>query len=130
MTSTNHLRLILDVKLSFAPHIKEKISKAMKGVAILKLLSKFVSREILSFCYKMYVRPHLDYGDIIYHNSRSYLMNMIEQLQYKSALVVTGCWQGTSRFKLYDELGWESLADRRWYRRLVLFFENNQQLYS
>ena len=111
------------------PTLKKR-SKAMKGVAILKLLSKFVSREILSFCYKMYVRPHLDYGDIIYHNSRSYLMNMIEQLQYKSALVVTGCWQGTSRFKLYDELGWEYLADRRWYRRLVLFFENNQQLYS
>ena len=33
--------------------------------------------------YKMYVRPHLDYGDVIYHNSRSYLMALIEQVQYK-----------------------------------------------
>ena len=78
--------------------------------------------------FKMYVRPHLDYGDIIYHNTRSYLMTLIEQLQYKAALVVSGCWQGTSRLKLYDELGWESLADRRWCRRLVFFYKiiNNQ----
>ena len=32
-------------------------------------------------------------------------------------------WQGTSRTKLYDELGWESLSDRRWVRRLTLFYK-------
>ena len=127
-TSTKHLGLILDENLSFDAHIKEKISKAMKGISILKYLSKYVCRDVLNMCFKMYVRPHLDYGDIIYHNSRSYLMTLIEQLQYKAALVVSGCWQGTSRLKLYDELGWESLADRRWCRRLVLFYKiiNNQ----
>ena len=26
---------------------------------------------------------------------------------------VTGCWKGSSRDRLYDELGWESLSDRR-----------------
>ena len=50
-------------------------------------------------------------------------MELIEQVQYKAALVVTGCWQGTSRIKLYDELGWESLSDRRWFRRLVYFYK-------
>ena len=33
------------------------------------------------------------------------------------------CWQGTSRKKLYDELGWESLSDRRWGRRLTLYYK-------
>ena len=46
-----------------------------------------------------------------------------EQVQYKAALVVSGCWQGTSRVKLYDELGWESLADRRWGRRMTLYYK-------
>ena len=50
-------------------------------------------------------------------------MNLIEQVQYKAALIVTGCWQGTSRVKLYDELGWESLADRRWGRRMTLYYK-------
>ena len=33
---------------------------------------------------------------------------------FKDALAVTGAWQGSNRSKLYDELGWESLSNRRW----------------
>ncbi len=46
----------------------------------------------------------------------------IESIQYKAALAITGAIQGTSREKLYQELGLESLCDRRRYRRLVYFF--------
>ena len=48
-------------------------------------------------------------------------MKLIGRVQYKAALIVSGCWQGTSREKLHDELGWESLTDRRWARRLTMF---------
>jgi len=41
-------------------------------------------------------------------------MKMVERIQYLSALALTGTWQGSSRrSKLYDELGWETLSDRR-----------------
>ena len=50
-------------------------------------------------------------------------MDLLEQVQYKAALVVSGCWQGTSRVKVYSELGWESLSDRRWFRRLTCFYK-------
>ena len=46
----------------------------------------------------------------------------LEQVQYSVALAVTGTWRGTSRQKLYEELGWETLYHRRWYRRLTHFF--------
>ena len=85
----------------------------MKGIALLKSLSKFLSKDILNMPYILYVCPHLDYGDIIYHNQRMYMMNLIEKVQYKAGLVASGCWQGTSQDKLYNELGWESLSDRR-----------------
>ena len=71
----------------------------------------------------MHVLSHLDYGDVIYHNSRTDLMDLIERVQYKAVLIVSGCWQGTSRTKLYDELGWECLSDRRWVRRLTIFYK-------
>ena len=48
---------------------------------------------------------------------------LVERVQYKAALIVSGCWQGTSRKRLNDELGWESLSDRRWLRRLTLFYK-------
>ena len=51
----------------------------------------------------------------------NYLMEMAEKVQYQAALAVTGAWQGSDRVKLYEELGWESLTDRRLYRRILQF---------
>ena len=120
---TKHLGVFLDSRLNFSKHIKEAIIKAKKGISLLKYLSKYVSRNVLDTCYKLYVQPHLDYGDVIYHNQRADLMNLIEQVQYKAALIVSGCWQVTCRLKLYDELGWESLSERRWARRMTMFYK-------
>ena len=44
--------------------------------------------------------------------------NKIEFIQYISALVIIGAIRRTSREKLYEELGFESLKDRRWLRQL------------
>ena len=50
-------------------------------------------------------------------------MEKLESVQYFAALAVTGTWKSTSRDKLYDQLGWESLNLRRWSRRLILFYK-------
>ena len=82
----------------------------------------------------MHIRPHLDYCDFIYHipsktreidvfdssHTLNYQIYAIESTQYKAALAVSGAWKGTSRTKIYDELGWETLDHRRMYRRLTL----------
>ena len=87
---------VINSNLIADKHIKEQ---AMKGVSLLNFLCKYVDRNVLDLSYKMYVRPHLDYGDIIFHNQRMDLMELIERVQYKAALIVSGCWQGTSRKK-------------------------------
>ena len=103
------------------------------------MLSKYLPRNALCQVYKSYVRSHLDYGDVIYHNPsktndlfcRSYLpcwMEKLESVQYTAALAITGAWRGTSRAKLYNELGWESLDSRRWCRRLTLFYKITNNL--
>ena len=38
-----------------------------------------------------------------------------------ASLAITDCFCGTSRDKLYSELGLESIVDRRFYRRLIAF---------
>ena len=121
-----HLGRILDSKLNFQSHIREVIVKARRGIGMIRYLSKYVSREVLDVIYKLHVRPHLDYGDIIYHKfdpeMRFTFTQRIEQTQYLAALAVTGTWRGTNRQRLFNELGWESLYHRRWYRRLCHFF--------
>ena len=101
-------------KYKFSKHMKVKITIAMTGIALLKSLSKFVSKDLLNMSYKL---------NVCLHNQRMYMMNLIEKIQYKVGLVVSGCWQGTSQDKLYNELGWESVSDRHWYRRLYLFYK-------
>ena len=82
--------------------------------------------------FKLYVRPHLDYGDVVYYipNSICFLvivltnqMEKLESVKYSAALAANGAWKGTSREKLHSELGWESLNLRRWSRRITLFYK-------
>ena len=47
----------------------------------------------------------------------------LESIQYNAGLLVTGAWKGTSREKLYNELGWESLSNRRWLKQMCLFYK-------
>ena len=121
-----HLGLILDSKLNFQSHIRESIMKARRGIGIIRHLSRYVARDVLDQVYKLHVRPHLDYGDIIYHrfdpNISLDMTKKLEQTQYSAALAVTSAWRGTNRQRLYEELGWEKLYDRRWYRRLCHFY--------
>ena len=95
---------------------------------MLRFLSRFVGRKVLDQIYKMFVRPHLDYGDIIYHDQVKDSMEIYEAIQYKAGLIVSGSWKGTNRAKLYKELGWESLSDRRHIRRLMLYYKINANL--
>ena len=68
--------------------------------------------------YKLYVRPHLDYGDLIYRRDdpemNSSLTKRLESVQYSAALAVAGAWKGTSYDKLLDKLGWKYLYHRQW----------------
>ena len=125
-----HLGLILDSGLSFKKHIDEKIIKAKKNIGIIKHLSKFLPMKTLDQMYKALVRSHLDYCDIIYHIPPSInpppqlptfnsVMDKLERVQYQAALAVTGAWQGSNSSKLIEELGWESLSDRRVCRRVL-----------
>ena len=78
--------------------------------------------------YKTLVRSHFDYCDIIYHipsknGSLNPLMEEIEKVQYQAGLAITGAWQKSNRNTLYENLGWESLSDRRLTRRVLKLFK-------
>ena len=89
--------------------------------------------------YKALLRPHLDYCDIVYHKpaqqnppplgiTLNSLMEKVESIQYQAAIAVTGSWQGSSRTKLYEELGWETLSDRRMCRRILQIHKINSNM--
>ena len=127
--------------MSYSKHIDGKIGKANQGIDVIKRLYNYLPRKALLQINKSFIRPHLDYCDVIYHkptyddfcsnyyseraksdpiNTNYEFTNKIESVQYNAALAITGCSRGTSREKLFLELGLTSLYDRRRLHRLNL----------
>ena len=80
--------------------------------------------------YKSFVSTHLDYGDVIYHQpNNSNFFDTVESVQYNAALAITGTIRGTSKERLYQELGLEYLSLRRWFRRLCIFYKLQSNFY-
>ena len=90
----------------------------------LRKLSNKLPRQGLITIYKPFLRPHLDYSDIVYDepNNETFI-NEIEKGQHDAALTITGAIRGTSLEKLYAELGLESLTFRRWFEKLACFYK-------
>ena len=61
-------------------------------------------------------------------NTNHVFTRKIESVQYNASLAITGCFRGTSREKLFSELGLTSLYDRRRFHRLSLFYKILNQL--
>ena len=62
-------------------------------------------RRSLLIIYKSFIRPHLDYGDVIYDQlSNASFSNKNESVQYNTVLAITGSIKGSSHLK-YQELG-------------------------
>ena len=62
-----HLGVILDVKLTFEEHLKNVFNKTNKTIGLLKKLSNLLPRQaFLVTIYKAFIRPHLDYGEVLY----------------------------------------------------------------
>ena len=74
--------------------------------------------------YKAFIRPHIEYGDVIFDQAfNNSFHQKLESIQYNAALAITGAIRGTSEEKLYQELGFDSLQSRRWFRKLSLFYK-------
>ena len=118
------LGMPLDCKQNFEEHLKTIVNKINKTIGLLLKFQNFLPRKPLLTIYKSIIRPHLDYGDIIYDQSYNISFpQRLESLQYHVALAITGAIPGTLKEKLYNELGLESLQNRRWYRKLYLLYK-------
>ena len=67
----------------------------------MRKLNNRLPRSSLTTIYKSCVRPHLDYGDVIFDKAyNSSFQQRLESLQYKASLAVTGAIKGSSTEKL------------------------------
>ena len=134
--SQKHLGFILDFKLTYEEHLNNVLTKVNKAVDLLRKFRNILRRTTLITIHKAFIRPHLGYGDVRYDQAfNNWFKEKLESSQYNVCLVLTGAIRGTSKQKIYQELGLESLRDRRWCRKICLFYkvlksENPKYLFS
>ena len=140
-----HLGFVVDRKMSTNKHLDWKIDEANQCIGMLRRLYIHLPGNALLQIYKSFIRPQLDYCDVIYHmptcddfysnyysesartdpvGTNFHCTNTIEAVLYNAAFAITGSVRDSSRDKLYCELGLTSLYDRRLNTRL------SQAIYS
>ena len=112
-TLQKHLGMFLDSKLNFSEHLKTIFQKTNKTIGLLRKLQTLLPRAPLITIYKSFIRPHLDYGDMIYDQTFNMsFQQKMETIQYNAALAFTGVIRGARREKVYQELRLETLQQR------------------
>ena len=71
---------------------------------------KFKSdRKSLEIIYTTFIRPILEYGDIIWDNCTQYEKQALDKIQTEAARIATGTTKLVSSTALYKEICWETL---------------------
>ena len=120
-TKTNHPNIIFNCKTrykkvliqsTFNDLITSKLTTVNKLTTTLRKHYQYMPRDSLVTIYKSFIRPHLDYADVIFDKtSNATFSNRIESSQYNAALAITRTIRGTSEEELYQEL--ETMKERR-----------------
>ena len=119
-----HLGVYLDKRLDFREYFRNIFKMSNRTISLLRKLQNILPRAPLVTIYKSFIRPHLYYRDILYDQMfNNSFHEKLELIQYNAALATTGAIRGSYREKRYQVPGFESFQQRRWYRKLCLFFK-------
>ena len=91
MFSSKTFESCLISNLNFNTHNDQKIKNCNKMIGLIRQLS-------LNLLHNAFIRPHLDYGDILFDKPGNYnFQNKFEKVQYRACLAIIGGIQGTFR---------------------------------
>ena len=112
VTEHKHLGLEISNDGSWQKHIDLITKKAFIRVNILRKFKFILDSKTLEKIYLTFIRPILEYADVVWDNKTLFLINKLENFQIEAARIVTGGTRLVSINSLYKETGWETLQAR------------------
>ena len=88
--SHKHLGIILTNDCNWHEHIEHIKAKAWNRINVMRKLKFKLDRKSLQTMYFSFIRPVLEYADVIWNNCTQYESNELEQIQNEAARIVTG----------------------------------------
>ena len=99
-------------------------SKIKQNHSTLAQAASFFTDACLDYYLQNFYCPSFEYGDILYDKAfNASFQQKVESIRYNTCLAITGAIRGSSRDKIYEKLGLESIQHRQWYRKLCYFYE-------
>ena len=92
-----------------------QISKmAWTGINLLRALKFRIHRNALERIYFAFIRPLLEYSDLVWDNCSNEFKTQLESIRCEAARIVhvSGVTNLCSIQKVLEELGWETLQER------------------
>ena len=121
--SHKHLGMWLTPTQNWTRHINEFITKCSRTIGILRKFKYRWNRKVLEICYKSFIRPVLEYGNILYDSCSETDSKKLEQLQIDAAHIVAGTKKGTSHERILLEIVWQQLSTRRFTAKGIKMFQ-------
>ena len=121
--SHKHLGIHFSKDGNWRDHIEYIKSKAWNRVNIMRKLKFIIDRKSLETIYISFIRPILEYSNVVWDNCTSAEKSELEKIQHEAARIAIGGTKLISINNLMKETGWESLQERRRKHKLVLFYK-------
>lgn len=118
-----YLGVLFSSELSWNSHVNYLSSKASRTLNFLKRNFRQAPAKLKETLYMANVRPILEYACTAWDLYTKTSIDELERIQKRAARFVTGDYDfSKSSSAMCTKLGWPSLADRRKYLRLSLFY--------
>ena len=118
-----HLGVIFQNDGSWHNHIDYVKEKALTIINAMKKIKFDFDRKSLETVYLTFIRPILEYADVVWDNCTQYEKNELDKIQNEAARIVTGTTQLVSIRALYEDVKWNTLEERRRKHKLALFYK-------
>ena len=124
VNSHKHLDIFLSSDCTWHEHLEYIKSKALTRIInVMRKLKFKLDRQSLQIIFFTFIRPILEYADVVWNNCTQYEVNNIEKIQIEAARIVTGSTKLVSINSVTNETGWKSLLNRRKKHKLLLFYK-------
>ena len=123
VNSHKHFGITFSNDCTWHEHLELVKSKAWKRINIIRKLKFKLDRKSLQTIYFSFIRPLLEYADVVWNNCTQYESNELDKIQNEAASIVNGATKLASIDSLHTETGWETLGSRRKNHKLTMFYK-------
>ena len=113
VSSHKHVGLWITHNLKWDHHSNSFVKKCSTLLGLLKLLKFKLNRAVIEKIFLSYIRPIMEYGDIVWSGAPTSLLVKLDHLVVEAMRLITGAPARSNIASLYREMGWQLLSTRR-----------------